>query len=258
MVDQQLGIDTEQLVEQIFIVKRVRLADRAAGNIAHGVQSDLSELFGVAATDTPEIGQRLMIPKQLAITYLVERGDADTVRVRGNMLGADIHGDLRQIQIGADACRRGDTGFAQNLEDHFHSQFPRVQPIQRKIICGVDKDFIDRIDMDILGRDIPKIDAVDAGACVNVVRHAWTGGDIGDREFRMRCQFSCICRLTCKALPAGAGQPQGVQLADFLDDFKEPRPSGDAVGTQARRDRQADGFFGAGSIGDDQMRGQRV
>ena len=70
-----------------------------------------------------------MIPKQLAITDLVERGDADTVRVRGNMLGADIHGDLRQIQIGADACRRGDTGFAQDFEDHFHSQFPRSQSV---------------------------------------------------------------------------------------------------------------------------------
>ena len=199
-----------------------------------------------------------MIPKQLAIAHFVKLGDADTVRVRGNMLGPDIHGDLRQIQIGADACRRGDTGFAQNLEDHFHSQFPRVQPIQRKIICGVDKDFIDRIGMDILGRDIPKIDTVDAGARGDVVRHAWTGGDIGDCKLRMRCQFVRVCRLPGEALPTGAGQPQGVQLADFLDDFKEPRPSGDAIGTQARRDRKADGFFGAGSISDDQMRGQRV
>ena len=112
--------------------------------------------------------------------------------------------------------------------------------------------------MDILGRDIPKIDTVDARACGDVVRHAWTGGDVGNRKRRMRCQFVRVCRLPGEALPAGAGQPQGIQLADFLDDFKEPRPSGDAIGTQARRDRKADGFFGAGSIGDDQMRGQRV
>ena len=112
--------------------------------------------------------------------------------------------------------------------------------------------------MDILGRDIPKIDTVDAGARGDGVRHAWTGGDIGDRKLRMRCQFVRVCRLPGEALPTGTGQPQGVQLADFLDDFKEPRPSGDAIGTQARRDRKADGFFGAGSISDDQMRGQRV
>ena len=37
MVNQQFSIDAEQLVEQIFIVKLARLADRAAGNIAHGV-----------------------------------------------------------------------------------------------------------------------------------------------------------------------------------------------------------------------------
>ena len=45
MVNKKLGIDAEKLIEQIFVVVVVFLADRAACDVAHGVQAVLLELF---------------------------------------------------------------------------------------------------------------------------------------------------------------------------------------------------------------------
>ena len=58
---------------------------------------------------------------------------------------------------------------------------------------------------------------------------------------------------------AGGGQlPLGIDDGDLLNDLEQSGAAGDADGLQRRGDGKADGFFGAGSISDDQMRGQRV
>ena len=60
-----------------------------------------------------------MIPEQVAVGSLIQFGDADTVPVRLDMLGDDIHGNLAEVQIGADPGGSCDAGGSKNiLQDH--------------------------------------------------------------------------------------------------------------------------------------------
>ena len=67
MVDEQFGIDTEHAIQQVFVVVIRSTTHRASGDIAHGHQSGMLELLGIAAPNPPKIGERTMIPKQPTI-----------------------------------------------------------------------------------------------------------------------------------------------------------------------------------------------
>ena len=76
-VDEQLCVDAEHLVEQLFVVVFARLADGAFCNVAHGVDTDGLELFGVTPSNAPKIRQRTVRPELPAVAHFVKLRDAD-------------------------------------------------------------------------------------------------------------------------------------------------------------------------------------
>ena len=97
MVNEQLRIHPKQFVEQFLVVVVLSPAQRTPGNVAHGVQPLLFQLFGVPPANPPEIGERTMGPEVAAVAHLVQTGDANPIFVRLNVLGLNIHGHLGQI-----------------------------------------------------------------------------------------------------------------------------------------------------------------
>ena len=64
VVDQQFCVDTKDLVEQILIVVIRGLSDGTPGNISHGVEALDLQLSGTPLPDSPEIGERQVVPKE--------------------------------------------------------------------------------------------------------------------------------------------------------------------------------------------------
>ena len=81
------------------------------------------EMRGDARADLPEIRQWLMRPQFLPEAHLVQLGYPHPVLVGGQLLGGDVHGDFRQVQVGANAPRGGDTLGGQHIPDHGGDQF---------------------------------------------------------------------------------------------------------------------------------------
>ena len=50
-----------------------------------------------ARTSLPEVRERLVIPEQISEGFFVKLCDADTVLVRGSVLGSDVHCQLCQV-----------------------------------------------------------------------------------------------------------------------------------------------------------------
>ena len=50
-----------------------------------------------AGASLPEVRERLVIPEQISERFFVKLCDADTVLVRGSVLGSNIHCKLRQV-----------------------------------------------------------------------------------------------------------------------------------------------------------------
>ena len=86
---------------------------------------------------------------------------------------------------------------------------------------GVDKNFVDGVNMDVFGSDVTEVDVVDAGAVADVEGHAGAGDD----EF----------------------------VFGFLLDFVEAGATGDALGFEGWGNGETDGFVGAGFVGDDEF-----
>ena len=97
MVNQQLRVDSKQLIQQIFGIKLRRISDRTTRNIAHRKKSVRFQFFRVAPADAPEIGQRTVRPKHLTVAHFVKLRNSDTVLIRRNMLCDDIHCDFAEI-----------------------------------------------------------------------------------------------------------------------------------------------------------------
>ena len=82
--------------------------------------------------------------------YSVYLKHADAVFIGGDMLRANVHGDLGQIQIRPNARRSGDTGRLQNVEDDFPGKFTGRQMVGLQVAGGVDEHLIDAVWVDVL------------------------------------------------------------------------------------------------------------
>ena len=171
-----------------------------------------------------------MVPQLLAVGALVEFGDAHAVLVGGDVFGHDVHGDLGQIEIAADAGSGGDAGFRQYFLHQAHGQLVGGEPITLQIGGGVDENLVDRIDMDVLGGDVSQIDVVDAGAVGNIESHAGRGGNIVDSQFGMRRQHIGVNRFARKTEVGRLRLTGEIHFTQPLHHFEESRPSADAVG----------------------------
>ena len=126
------------------------------------------------------------------------------------------------------------------------------------VIGGVDEHLIHRINVDVLGGDVAQIDGVDARAVLHVSGHAGRGDDVIDREAGVLLQLLGEGGLAGEAAAGGGQLPLGIDDGDLLNDLEQSGAAGDADGLQRRGDGKADGFFGAGEVGDDEIDGEGV
>ena len=162
-----------------------------------------------------------MIPQFFTVAPLVQFGDADTVFVRRHMLGFDVHGDLAEIQIRADACRCRDAGGGKNVKDHLHGKFPCSQLVGLQIIGDVNEYLIDGVWMNVLGCYIFQIHLIDPGTVIHIVCHAWRCYDVVDGKRGILHQLSVIGG--CAGLDAVIRiLPFCISFLDFLNHFKQP------------------------------------
>ena len=141
--------------------------------------------------------------------------------------------------------------------------------VEREIVRQVDENLVDGIDVDVLGRHILEIDLVDAGAVLDVGRHAGRRNDVAQFQRQVFLQGGGVKagggKRPFSVRPAhglvgadGIGQTLAVDLPDFLHHLKQPRAARNAAGFQAGRHRQADGLFAAGHIRHHQVGGEGV
>ena len=73
-----------------------------------------------------------MRPQFLAKGLLVQLRHSHPVFVGRQFLGGDVHGDFRQVQVGANASRGGDALGGQHIPDHGGDQLVAVIPYKFK------------------------------------------------------------------------------------------------------------------------------
>ena len=258
VVDEQLGIDPKNGIQQLLVVIILRPAQRAPGDISHGKEPVLFQLPGVPRPHPPEVRQRPVIPQLLPVALLRQLGDAHAVLIRRDMLGHNIHGHLAQIQIAADPGGGGDAGTAQHMLDHGHHQLPGGLAVEPEIGCQIHEHLIDGVDMDVLRGNILKVNAVNFGAGLHIVAHPGRGHDVGHRQLRVFFQLLGIPGLPLKVSAVESALPDGVDLPHPLHHLKESGPARNAQGLQGGRHRQADGFLRPALVRHHQIGAQRV
>ena len=106
------------------------------------------------------------------------------------------------------------------MED-FGGELVGGEAVVLEIGRGVDKNFVDGIDVDVFGGDVTEVDVVDTGTVANVKGHAGAGDD----------KF----------------------VFGFLLDFVKAGATRDALSFEGWRNGETDGFVGAGFVGDDKF-----
>ena len=189
---------------------------------------------------------------------LVQLRNAHTILVRRHFFCDNVHRDLRKKHIRADSGRRGDAGDVQYIADHAHRQLMRRAAVGHQIVCDIHEHLVNRIDMDILRRDIFQIDLIDSRADLHIPAHLRRRGDIIDGVLRMPCKLIRKDGAAGQCASPHTASAPFIFLRDLLDRLKQPRPARYADRFQGRRHRKADRFLGAARIRDDQIGIERV
>ena len=90
-----------------------------------------------------------MVPQQPPVTHFVQLGDADSMAVGLYVLCHNIHCNLAQIQIGADAGGGRDSRAVKNVQDNPGGQFPGRHGIGFQIMGHIHEHFVNRVYMDV-------------------------------------------------------------------------------------------------------------
>ena len=204
MIDQDLSVDSESFIKPLFIVLAL------PGNIAHGKEESVLQPFCLSGAYHPEISQRFVAPEQIAVAFLIQLCDPDTVLIRRHLFGNDIHADLCEVHVCTDADCSGDPCRPQNVPHdfyghepcRFHTAFPGFFLIEMKIRTAVDEGLVDAVHMDILRSHIFQYHAVDQRRDPFIFRHPGKSDEVG------------------KGLPILT-----FPSADGLFRFEQPRPS---------------------------------
>ena len=137
MVDEKLRILAEQFIEQLLVLLR------AQRNVAHRVHTVVREPLRDAAPHAPEIRNGAVTPQLTPELHFVKRRDTHAVFVRRNVLRDNIHRDLAEEQVGADAGGGGDAGRVQNVEYDFHRKLTRRKTVGVEVAGDIYEYLVD-------------------------------------------------------------------------------------------------------------------
>ena len=126
-----------------------------------------------------------MCPEDLSEAHLIQRGNADTVLVRPDLLGNDVHSHLGKEQIGSDACCGCDAGVVKHIAHHRHGHLMRGHAIGVQIVGHIDEHLIDGVDDDILRCHILEVGGVNAAAVLLVQSHPGRSNNVRDLQRRV-------------------------------------------------------------------------
>ena len=170
-----------------------------------------------------------MRPQFLPVTHLIQLGNAHAVAVGSGMFRFDIHRNFTQIEVGADAGGGRHAGRFQNIEDDLFGQFAGAHAVGLKIAGRIHEDFVDGIDMNVLGGDIFEINAVNFGAHIDVAGHPRRSNQIVERRFGMPLQFVGIVRAARQPPSGCLAPPFFVHRLHPAHHLEQPRSPGKAV-----------------------------
>ena len=171
-----------------------------------------------------------MGPQGAAVAHLVQLRDAHPVLVGLGVLGADVHGHLRQVEVGAHAPGGGDAHGALDVQNHPGGQLLGGEAVGVQVTGHVHEHLVDGVDMDVLRGHIFKIDLVDLCTVLHVQGHPGRGHDIVQAHGGISPDLGVVPR-TVGELPAG-GLPAAllVDLLHPLDHLEQPGPAGNTIG----------------------------
>ena len=228
MVDEDFTVDAEGAVEKFLVLHGTD------GNVAHAGKMRVHQPLRLSGPETPEICQRSMLPELLTIGLLIELCNAYPVLICRGFFRHDVHGDLGEVQICADADGGRDAGSLQHLPDHGARHdvsgaymLPFGLFLKTVEITGaVDEGLVDAVDMDILRRNIVQINGKNERGDPLVLRHARRGN-----------------------VKLSPGAVFGIIQADGLLCLKEPGAGRHADRLEGGGDRKTDRLIGACLIG---------
>ena len=145
------------------------------------------------------------------------------------MFGNDVHGYLGKIEVGADARGGCDASLLEDIADHEHGHVTGGAFAHLKIAGKVYEDFIDAIDMDVIGGYITQVDGVDQAAHLHVVGHLGWGGDVSQGYAWVRQHLGVICLRLAQLHAGGVETAFPVDLTYALHHLKEPGAAAYAV-----------------------------
>ncbi len=179
-----------------------------------------------------------MAPQTALVSRFVQSRDAHPVLIRLFVLRQDIHGHLRQIQVGADARRGCDPGSLKDIRDDLGRKLPRIQPVDAQVAARIYQYLINRVDVDVFRSEVAQVHLVDAGRIVKVEGHARLGCQECQLCLRVAAHHTILegreGELSIPALPLQLAQTVLVHLIHALDHFEEPRSATDAVRFERR------------------------
>ena len=252
VIDQQLCIDTEQLIQQRFV------GQGAACHVSHGEHTMGLQLACIALSHPPKICQRTVSPQSSPVTLLVQLGYPDTIRIGIHVLGHNVHGHFTKIQIGANSCSRCDAGGFLHVTDDFSCKIVSRQAIQLQIGCGIQKNLVNGVYMNVLGRHIFQINLIDLAADGHITGHLGWCNDIINGQRRISKQLHIMAGAPLQFSAGCISGTLTIGLLNFLHHFKQPCPSRDPIGFQGRTDRQTNGLFRTAGICNHQIGGHGI
>ena len=184
-----------------------------------------------------------MTPEQYAVGHFIELRNSYTVLIWRSFLCDDIHGDLGKIKVCPDSRCSGDAGFIQYIPDHSHCQVVRrahvslfrFPAVQIHIVCCLDKNLIDGIDVNILCGDVFEVYRIDLSRDFLIQCHLWLCHDVTD--------FCVMLRFI---------------KPDCLLCLKKAGPAGNADGFKGRTDGQTDRLVSSAFIRHQKIECQRI
>ena len=182
VVDENFRIHAKNFIQTIFPV------DGKPCQIPHGVDAMGFQPLDGAGASHPEIRQRSVVPQQIPVRLLVQFRNADTIFVCRDMLCHNVHGQLCEVEVGADTCRCGDAGVVQHLPHHGHGKLVGAHVVVGQIARHINKNLVDGVGVDIRRGHIFEVGLVDLGGHIQIPLHPGRRNDVAQPQCRVCVQ----------------------------------------------------------------------